>query len=222
MSQQDERLPKSRYVLFFLLAAAVLAIDLGTKAYFFANYYPPNQQNLWVDGVSILGVNTYFGIETSTNGGALFGIGQGMYVWFAILSLVALTGIVVWLFVFKAAREKVLTIALAMVTGGILGNLFDRLGFGFKDGYPLGTENHVRDFIYFRLEGVTGFDPWPNFNMADSMLVCGAILLFVHAFFFTSPEKKKLEDQTNKKEDDESKTADPQSKKSVTEAADAS
>jgi signal peptidase II len=46
----------------------------------------------------------------------------------------------------------------------------------------------VRDWILFRLEGVPFFDPWPNFNIADSALVIGAILLFLHAFI-TPAEK---------------------------------
>ena len=47
----------------------------------------------------------------------------------------------------------------------------------------------MRDWILFRLEGVPWFDPWPNFNIADVLLVCGAIMLFLHALIYTEPEK---------------------------------
>ena len=76
----------------------------------------------WVDGI--------FGIQTSTNPGALFGMGAG-YSWvFAILSLIALSGIVLWLFVFGAGYDLFLTLTLGLISGGIMGNLYDRLGWG--------------------------------------------------------------------------------------------
>ena len=70
------------------------------------------------------------------------------------------------------------------MTGGIFGNLYDRVGLGFTPGFPEGIRTNVRDWVLFRLEGVPMFDPWPNFNIADSVLVAGAIMLFVHAFMF--------------------------------------
>ena len=76
----------------------------------------------------------------------------------------------------------------AMIAGGIIGNLYDRLGLGYLSTYPIEIKNHVRDWILFRIEGVRFFDPWPNFNIADSMLVCGAIMLFLHAFLVQPPE----------------------------------
>ena len=101
----------------------------------------------------------------------------------ALLSVAALLGIVIWLFVYKMARSLFLTISLALVTGGILGNLYDRLGFGHVAEYGPEIKYHVRDWIHFRLSGVPMFDPWPNFNIADSLLVCGAGMLFLYAVF---------------------------------------
>ena len=69
-----------------------------------------------------------FGLTTSLNEGALFGIGQGRVALFAALSIVALIGILYWLFVAGAAEDLLLTVALGPVTAGILGNLYDRLG----------------------------------------------------------------------------------------------
>ena len=183
-TQQGVRLPFSRYALFFALGVIGLAADLWTKSFMFANYFVPANEyqeiHFWVDGI--------FGIQCSTNPGALFGIGRG-YSWlFAILSFVALAGVMVWLFVFRAAMDWWLTVSLGIITGGILGNLYDRLGLGYLPEYPDAIRTNVRDWIYFRLEGWPMLDPWPNFNIADSLLVTGAIMLFVHALFFAEDE----------------------------------
>ena len=55
-------------------------------------------------------------------------MGQGFWLLFAALSIAAAVGILVWLFAAGAARDWLLTVALAIVTIGILGNLYDRLG----------------------------------------------------------------------------------------------
>lgn len=173
-----------RIALFFLPAAFGLAADLWTKSYMFAGHFSaddaaagyPQRPHWWVDGV--------FGIQTSTNPGALFGIGSG-YSWlFAAFSVVALIGIIVWVFRFGGLADRWLTFALGLVSGGILGNFYDRVGLGFTEGFPEPIRYNVRDWILFRIEGVSFFDPWPNFNIADSVLVAGAIMMFVHAFMF--------------------------------------
>ena len=173
-------MPLHRYVLFFALAAGGLAADLFSKSLVFNKHWAPPQPGdepgPWlIDGV--------LGIETSFNGGALFGMFQGGSLWLAALSLVALGGILIWMFVFKMAVSRWLTVALGLITGGILGNLYDRLGFGYVERYGEFHTYHVRDFIHFRLQGVPFFDPWPNFNIADSLLVTGAAMLFFYAVF---------------------------------------
>ena len=93
-------------------------------------------------------------------------------------------GIVVWLFPLGAACDRLLTVALALVTAGILGNLYDRLALHrlvWPDGAPI---HAVRDFIVMFQVGQWH---WPNYNLADSSLVCGAALLMWHALF-TKPE----------------------------------
>ena len=124
---QGERPSLGRYALFFLPAIIGLAADLITKSYMFANYFSveraeqsfPQAQHWWVEGV--------FGIQTSTNPGALFGIGRG-YSWlFAIFSIVAVIGIFLWLFRFGGIKDRWLTCAMGLVTGGIFGNLYDCL-----------------------------------------------------------------------------------------------
>lgn len=194
-TRQCERLSIGRYALFFLPLTLGVAADLITKSYMFANFFNPDtlgqKRHWWIEGV--------FGIQTSTNAGALFGIGSG-YSWlFAAFSIVAILGIVIWLFGFGGLFDRWLTFALGMITGGILGNLYDRLGFGFTPGFPEEIRTNVRDWIYFRMEGVPGFDPWPNFNIADALLVTGAVMLFLHAFFMQTPEEPSADSATDNK-----------------------
>lgn len=193
----DERLPISRYVLFFGLLIVGLAADLITKSWVFDNYFDPQLSRegygqpvafWWSEGV--------FGVQPSTNPGALFGLGAGLSFYFAIFSLVALTGIIVWLFVFRAAHDRWLTFSLGMVSGGILGNLYDRIGWGAKESYPESIRDNVRDWILFRLEGVPFFDPWPNFNIADSLLVVGAAMLFIHSVVLYKEELNEQQSPT--------------------------
>jgi signal peptidase II len=178
--------PLSRYLVFFALAIGVCAADLGSKTWMFSHLGAPANPPtppwwLW-DGV--------FGFQTNLNAGALFGMGQGMWPLFSALSLAAAIGIFLWLFPAGAAHDWLLTIALGLVTAGIFGNLYDRLGLpglGWPAGYghPAGTPVHaVRDFILVMIHGW----PWPTFNVADSSLVCGAALLVVHAFFGKSDQ----------------------------------
>lgn len=170
-------------VCWFLgLLVVGLAADLVSKSYVFARFYQPASPTgqipyWWIDGI--------LGIQTSTNPGALFGMGAGYQRVFVALSFVFLLVVLLWMFKWGGAADRWLSICLGMISGGILGNLYDRLGWGYGFGLPEECRYDVRDWILFRLAGVPMFDPWPNFNIADSLLVVGAILLFIHGFWFT-------------------------------------
>jgi signal peptidase II len=168
--------PRSRYVLFGLVAAVGSTADLVTKAWVFS--WP----ELSGGAVHWLCPN-YVGIQLSCNPGALFGMGQGMTWLFATMSVLAGGAILVWLFWFDAARDGWLTGALGAVTAGILGNLYDRLGLPERlwpgqAGSVARTGHTVRDWILFQWNDEWR---WPNFNIADSLLVIGAAVLFCHA-----------------------------------------
>ncbi len=66
--------------------------------------------------------------------------------------------------------------ALALILGGALGNLWDRMIAG-----------HVVDFLDFNI----GTYHWPSFNVADSAIVIGAILLVADILFSKSPEQER-------------------------------
>jgi signal peptidase II len=166
-----ERVPTSRYVVFALIAGLGFVADIGTKAWVFSisGLRAGEIYWLWTDHV---------GIQLSRNLGALFGIGQGKVWLFAALSSVALVAIPTWLFWFRAAKDAWLTFALGCVMAGVLGNLFDRLGLS---GEELGGSVYaVRDWILWQ---VNDRWRWPNFNIADSMLVVGASLMVLHSLW---------------------------------------
>lgn len=108
------------------------------------------------------------------NHGALFGMGgqhkEQANTVFAVVSLLAAVAITVWGMQRRMAREKVLMVALGLILGGTLGNLYDRVVF-----------TGVRDFLYFY------YIDWPVFNVADCCLVVGAGLLLLQAVFVRPP-----------------------------------
>lgn len=181
-SVAGSRVPTNRYLIFLSIALTGLALDLFTKSWIFSKLWPPTldkPQYLWLwEG--------HIGLQVSLNEGAVFGIGQGMVVWFTLLSLLAVVGILYWLFILGEARDLWLTVALGAITAGIFGNLYDRVGMhGLL--WPWTTKEHhlgdpvyaVRDWILLQWNNHLR---WPNFNLADSFLVCGAALLLVHAY----------------------------------------
>ncbi len=121
-------------------------------------------------------IQDWLEIRTAWNEGALFG-----FDWIPPWALVLLTGLAVplvawWVFHPKTADAKE-NFGKLLVLGGALGNLYDRLCFG-----------KVRDFINFyygSMEPGPGGQPaahWPTFNIADSALVAGVILLLLSSF----------------------------------------
>jgi signal peptidase II len=169
-----DRLPPNRYYLFAILAALGCSADLLTKAWIFS--WP----ELRAGGIYWLWPG-HVGLQLSLNEGALFGMGQGKVWLFAALSVAAAIAIPIWLFLFRAARDLWLTIALGCVMGGVAGNLYDRLGL-HGELWPAGPRADtpvyaVRDWILWQLNDQWR---WPNFNIADSLLVLGAGLIFFH------------------------------------------
>lgn len=162
----------SRWLTFAGLACGGAVLDLWTKQAIFTWRGLPGQLPPWwlIEG--------WVGIETAVNEGALFGMGAGFGSVFALLSIFAAIGILVWLARYQAIESWWLSIALGCVMAGIFGNLYDRLGLWFRAGYPDAWRSGVRDWILLRYQDYT----WPNFNIADSLLVVGAIMLAIHSF----------------------------------------
>ena len=193
--------PASRYLIFALIAGGGLFWDLYSKHVVFADLgYPagapepsqPGEHVLFehpnlVEGQSrpFLDGWVSFRLYTSFNEGALWGMGQG-YTWlFAALSVLAVAFVLYWLFIHGAGRSLWLTVALALIMAGTLGNLYDRMGL-HGCVKPGGQERWyaVRDFLLFEFGGW----PWPVFNFADVFLVTGAIMLVLQSLRAESTE----------------------------------
>ncbi len=173
-------------LVFFLIAILAAFLDLGTKSWIFGRLGMPGESGpLWV-------WNGVFGFQTALNEGALFGMGQGFVLAFAFLSMAMLAGIVIWL-LGPFYKNRFLVAVMGLISGGIVGNLFDRLGLHHlrwsEDGYHVAETPvyAVRDWLLVMI----GSYHWPNFNLADSYLVVGVILLGIYIFFFAESSDKK-------------------------------
>ena len=118
----------------------------------------------------------YFNLTYVHNTGAAFSFlseAGGWQRWFfAGLALVISVVIAVWLARLKQ-HETLLAVALSLVLGGAIGNLIDRLAYGY-----------VIDFldVYYQTWH------WPAFNIADSAITLGVILMLVESFGLVKPE----------------------------------
>lgn len=119
-------------------------------------------------GNSIVLIKNVFQLHYLENHGAGFGVLQGQRLWFVIITLILL--ILMIMIYFRTPLEKRyrwIRLILLLLTAGAIGNLIDRLRFGY-----------VVDFFYFELIN------FPVFNVADVYVTCGMILLLVLVLFY--------------------------------------
>ena len=109
--------------------------------------------------------------EFVANRGASFGMGEGFGLVFAVLAIVVSIGIV-WYINRAQALSKAELVGLGMVMGGAIGNMFDRLVYGY-----------VTDFL------CTEFISFPVFNIADIGITCGVAIALI-GFLILSPANK--------------------------------
>jgi len=116
------------------------------------------------------------------NPGMAFGIDLGGKLFFSLFSIVASVAIVVYLY---SARKEPLgfRVSLAMILGGALGNLIDRVFYGAVYGDAPLFYGRVVDFIdmdFFDMN-ILGYQitRWPVFNIADAAVTLGVVLLLL-------------------------------------------
>ena len=144
------------------LSLAVLVLDQLTKQ--LAEHYLQLH-----DPVAVVpGFNLMLAYNTGAAFSFLHDAGGWQRWFFALLSSVVSAGIVWWMWRLDAS-ERWLAIALALILGGAVGNLWDRILLG-----------HVVDFVqlYYRRWA------YPAFNIADSAITAGAIMLIIDSLFF--------------------------------------
>ena len=175
--------------LFLLLSLPLYILDQLSKSWIVQHFKLYETEQEVIPGI--------FWLHHASNTGVAFGMFNGTqyanYA-FATVSLAALIFIYVMhgkgLFPGKLSRT-----AVALLVSGIFGNLTDRL-FRNHDGGKLfdGTffDGYVVDFLRFDF-GFPPFHPWPSFNVADSCVVCAAILLALASFLETPTPVKQSE-----------------------------
>jgi signal peptidase II len=148
-----------------LTAAAILLLDQVTKA--------------MVVGAIALGervkvVGDLVWLWHVRNEGAAFSLFQGGQLFFYAVSLLALAMLLYFQRAFRG-RGTLLFVVLGLVLGGTLGNLVDRVRFGY-----------VTDFISVGIGDLR----WPTWNVADASLVVGILALVVYLTFLDHPARE--------------------------------
>ncbi|MDR1551163.1 MAG: signal peptidase II [Holosporaceae bacterium] len=158
MPKSSKRIISKDPIICSIIAGLVFLGDQVTKFYV-------EQMVFFGEQIKIL---SFFNIIRIENRGVTFGILNGGEVpqWvFALLSATAIIALCVW-----AARNPSYRLSVSLIVSGAAGNLADRI-----------LRNGVVDFLDFHLLNYH----WPAFNVADSAIVIGAMVLF-----FVSNEKK--------------------------------
>lgn len=140
--------------LYYLFALIVIGIDQLTK-------WIVIQKMEILDSIPI--IENFIYITSHRNAGAAWGILQGQMMFFYIITLIVIIGLIYYME--KYAKDNKLTaISLSLMLGGAIGNFIDRL-----------LRQEVVDFIDVM---IFKYD-FPIFNVADSALVTGVILIFI-------------------------------------------
>jgi len=138
------------------LTVSVIAADQLVKWWMLASVMNPPQP---------IALASFFNIVLVMNRGVSFGMFGGAPGWvtwaLAVLAVMIAIALLIWM---RAARGRLLAAALALVAGGALGNVIDRLRFGA-----------VVDYLDFHV----GAWHWPAFNVADAAITVGVLMLIL-------------------------------------------
>ena len=140
------------------MSAAVIVADYATKAAMLAAFRPGEERPF----------TRFFSLILTFNAGAAFSLfadADGWQRWFFTAVAIAAATLITWLL--KRGGSAPYCLGLALILGGALGNLWDRLTIG-----------RVVDFLLFHYERWS----WPAFNVADSAISLGAALLIIDSF----------------------------------------
>jgi signal peptidase II len=153
---------KSKKLFFTGLAIAILAIflDLLSKKLIF-ELVQIKGQNILTNNFE-LEIASFFNLVQVRNYGISFGMFSNLAGSKIIFSLIQIAIIIVLLILLYKNNSQYLMIAFSLIIGGALGNLIDRLIYGA-----------VADFLDFHLFNYH----WPAFNLADSLVFVGVVML---------------------------------------------
>lgn len=155
-----------RQIGWLMLSAVIFIVDQISKA----KAYDYLTQH---DG--FLEITSWFNFTLVFNDGAAFsflrGAGGWQRIFFIVFTILVVFGLFIWLL--QQHTHRLQRCAIAMIIGGALGNLIDRIRLG-----------HVIDFIHWHYHALS----WPIFNIADSAISVGIAFLIFHAIVLEKEE----------------------------------
>lgn len=126
---------------------------------------------------AVIEVTPFFNWVRAWNTGVSFSMfndyGSAGAIMLSVVAGVIVIALIVWL---KNERDRLAQAALGMVIGGAIGNVIDRVRLGA-----------VFDFLDFHIAD----SHWPAFNLADSFICAGAVILIIQSIFIKKEEKQK-------------------------------
>ena len=144
---------KDKYITIFSIAIIIILIDQITKFLIKTSFQLKE---------SLLIIKNFFHLTYIHNFGAGFGILQQQHLILIFISLIVV-GVIFYYLDKIGEKEKLLQILVGFILGGTIGNVTDRIAYGF-----------VIDFLDFRI--------WPIFNVADSFVTVGVIGLVIYLY----------------------------------------
>ncbi len=149
-----------KLILLVSVIALVLTIDMITK--------------IVTDGKTWSFLSPFLSIDSEYNYGVAFSFLSGETLLITILTIAMMLGLIVYSY-FNLKKSAFSNISLALIIAGGIGNIIDRIAFGY-----------VRDFLKFE------FFTFPIFNVADMAVVIGVILFSIYIIFLESKDEKRL------------------------------
>jgi signal peptidase II len=147
------------FLAWLVLSLAVVVLDRGTKMW----------AETVLDGGVMIPVFSWFDFSLVYNRGAAFGFlndaGGWQNLFFVVLAILV-SVFLVWSLYRLKRDERQLAMAYALILGGAIGNVFDRV-----------SQGYVVDFIHWFYQDWH----WPHFNIADSAISIGAALMIAEA-----------------------------------------
>lgn len=150
-----------------LIFAVLLVLDQFTK--YLAVTHLKNKPSITL-------IENWLNLTYVENSGAAFGMFQNATIFFAVITIIVVFGILYYLLREVNNNDIFLNLTLVIIMAGAIGNLIDRLRLGF-----------VIDFIHSPLGGIYNF---PVFNFADMYITISAILIIIYTLFIEGKNVK--------------------------------
>ena len=168
-SEIDKNPGSSRFVTWMVVALIIAVVDQLTKLAIIE----------WIPLYDRVPLNSFINLTHQKNTGAAFSFladAGGWQRWFFVVLATGVSIVIaIWIWRIRNTGQAILSAGLALVLGGAVGNLIDRILLG-----------HVTDFFQ------VWFGSWafPSFNVADAGISVGAALLIIDALFFSGKEQE--------------------------------